>query len=174
MSFTTDTIIDTSKKRSLISRSINALQAKKAPSAFAVLDTATDEVITYTKPSRSSGRLPWLREKAIDVPWRDPTEVDLLLTDAAQHDPAVRVHHDAQVRDMLIHLVSYHRPDLPSCALFSESVDAFVASLRKHQEAFTKLDARTRWNVALSTLVSVLDEPVTKPRRKTKRSKAKI
>ncbi|SFT21673.1 hypothetical protein [Methylobacterium sp. yr668] len=174
MPFTSETIIDTSKKRSLIATSINTLQAKNAPIAFAVLDTATGAVAIYTKPNRSSGRSSWLRERVIDLPWRDPAEVNPLLTDAAQHDPVVRAHHDAQVRDMLIHLVSYYRPDLPGCPLFSVSTDAMVGSIHKFQDMLIKLpDTRTRWEAILSSFVSALDEPVSKPRPRTKRGKAK-
>jgi hypothetical protein len=169
---TTTKNIDTGKERSLISRSIDAMRTKSASIAFVILDTMTNEVVTYSKPSRPSGRSSWVREKAIDVPWRDPAEVDPLLMDAARHDPVRRADHETQVREMLIHLVSYYRPDVAQLPQFAEYASVMAVQVHSFHEVLGSLpDARTRWNLILSAFVSGQGEKVTTGKRKAKRSK---
>lgn len=140
-----------------------------------LFDTRTNKVVTYTKPNRASGRLSWVREEAIDLPWRNPAEVDPLLMEAARHDPVMRSEHKGQVRDMLVHLLSYYRPDVTQHPQFVEEMSDIAAAIHSSQEVLATLpDARSRWNVILSALVPKPSKKVTKGKRKTKRSKITI
>lgn len=162
--------INTGEQRSLISRSIDAMRAKGAPNSFAVLDTATNEVSTYSKPNNS----PWVRQQTIDVPWRDPDEFDPLPEKTAKHITGLQAHHDTRVREMLTHLVSYYRPDIAEHLLFASIVNDMVASVPQHVDLLSELpDARARWELMLSVLVSAFDTAASRSKRKAKRAKAK-
>lgn len=162
--------INTGEQRSLISRSINAMRAKGATNSFAVLDTATNEVSMYSKSNNS----PWVRQKAIDVPWRDPAEFDPLPVTRSGSNSDFKKRHDAQVRDMLGHLTAYYRPDLAEHPLFADFVGEMAASIQEYAQPLSKLpDARARWDALLSIFVSAVDASAGKSKRKAKRGKAK-
>jgi hypothetical protein len=162
--------INTGEQRSLISRSITALRAKDAPNSFVVLDTASNEVVTYSKPNNS----PWVRQKAIDVPWRDPAEFDPLPVTGSGSNSDLQAGHDAQVRDMLGHMATYYRPDLAERPLFADFVGEMAASVQEYAQPLSKLpDARARWDALLSIFVSAVDASAGKSKRKAKRGKVK-
>lgn len=165
-----DFYINTGERRSLISRSINSMRAKGAPNSFVVLDTASNEVVTYSKPNNS----PWVRQKAIDVPWRDPAEFDPLPVTRTGSNSHFQERHDAQMRDMLAHLVGYYRSDLAERPLFADFVSEMVASAQEYAQPLSKLpDACARWNALLSIFVSAVDASASKSNRKAKRGKSK-
>jgi len=125
-------------------------------------NTATDEVFYSEDGGQTFERADvWLREMITGIPGRDAAEVDPVFPVNADRDPILRLVHEAKIRDMILHVADYYRPDLarktPNLPMLAE---AMVTVILRSQEQLAALPSPyERWDMVIENFIEWLIKP---------------
>ncbi len=125
-----------------------------------VLDEASGTVLSNTGPDGTLERAHgWIRERVTGTAYRDPGEVDPLPRKSVMRNATLKVQHDERVRDMLLYLLDYYRPDLARHPRIGHALDHVVASMIEYRATLAELpDAYTRWDLIVESTIDWLEE----------------
>ena len=122
----------------------------------------TDEVF-YSKDGENFERADVRLREITGIPGRDVATVDPLFPLNADRDPILRVAHEAKVKDMILYMADYYRPDLarrtPNLLMLGEAMVTVI--LRSQQKLATLPTSYERWDMVIESFIDWLITPPT-------------